>query len=39
VAWGAFGRAAREIAETGTFDSLSGAMPFAEINNLFAQGR
>jgi len=37
VAWGAFSRAARDIAETGTFDSLSGAMPFVEINNLFAQ--
>ena len=37
VAWGAFSRAARDIAETGRFDSLSSAMPFAEINNLFAQ--
>ena len=37
VAWGAFIRAAREIAESGTFDSLSGAVPFAEINALFAK--
>ena len=37
VAWGAFSRAARDIAETGTFDSLSSAMPFADINTLFAQ--
>jgi 2-methylisocitrate lyase-like PEP mutase family enzyme len=37
VAWGAFIRAAREIAESGTFDSLSGAAPFADINNLFRQ--
>jgi len=39
VAWGAFSRAAREIAETGTFDSLSGAMPFAEINSIFGTPR
>ena len=37
VAWGAFIRAAREIAESGTFDSLSGAAPFAELNSLFSQ--
>jgi 2-methylisocitrate lyase-like PEP mutase family enzyme len=37
VAWGAFIRAAREIAENGTFDSLSGAAPFADLNNLFGQ--
>jgi 2-methylisocitrate lyase-like PEP mutase family enzyme len=37
VAWGAFIRAAREIAESGTFDSLSGAVPFADINNLFGK--
>jgi 2-methylisocitrate lyase-like PEP mutase family enzyme len=36
VAWGAFIRAAREIAESGTFDSLSAAAPFADINNIFA---
>jgi 2-methylisocitrate lyase-like PEP mutase family enzyme len=39
VAWGAFIRAAREIAESGTFDSLSGAAPFADLNNLFGQPR
>jgi len=38
VAWGAFIRAAREIAENGTFDSLSGAVPYAEINGLFGKG-
>lgn len=37
VAWGAFIRAAREIAESGTFDSLSGAVPFADINSIFGQ--
>ena len=36
VAWGAFARAARNIATTGTFDSLAGAMPFAEINAIFS---
>jgi 2-methylisocitrate lyase-like PEP mutase family enzyme len=35
VAWGAFIRAARSIAETGAFDALAGAAPFAEINGLF----
>lgn len=39
VAWGAFIRAAREIAESGTFDSFSGAVPFAEINATFSQPR
>lgn len=39
VAWGAFIRAAREIAESGTFDSLSGAAPFAELNDLFGTPR
>jgi 2-methylisocitrate lyase-like PEP mutase family enzyme len=39
VAWGAFIRAAREIAESGTFDSFSGAVPFAEINGVFGQRR
>jgi 2-methylisocitrate lyase-like PEP mutase family enzyme len=38
VAWGAFIRATREIAENGTFDSLSGAVPFTEINGIFAKG-
>ena len=35
VAWGAFIRAARELRESGTFDSLAGAVPFAEINGVF----
>jgi 2-methylisocitrate lyase-like PEP mutase family enzyme len=39
VAWGAFIHAAREIAETGTFDSLSGAAPYAELNGIFAKQR
>jgi len=37
VAWGAFLRAAREIAETGTFRSVEGAAPFAEVNDLFGK--
>ncbi len=37
VAWGAFIRSAREIAESGTFNSLSGAVPFAEINSVFGK--
>jgi 2-methylisocitrate lyase-like PEP mutase family enzyme len=37
VAWGAFIRAAREIAESGTFDSFSGAAPFADLNDLFSK--
>ena len=35
VAWGAFVRAARSIKETGRFDSLADAAPFAELNDLF----
>jgi 2-methylisocitrate lyase-like PEP mutase family enzyme len=35
VAWGAFLRAAREIASAGTFDGLAGAAPFAELNDAF----
>jgi 2-methylisocitrate lyase-like PEP mutase family enzyme len=35
VAWQAFTRAARSIAETGTFDSLRDAMPFSELNSFF----
>ena len=37
VAWGAFMRAARDIAEKGTFELFSGAAPFAEINSIFQQ--
>jgi 2-methylisocitrate lyase-like PEP mutase family enzyme len=35
VAWGAFMRASREIAETGTFDALNGAARFEDLNALF----
>lgn len=35
VAWGAFTRAARSIADGGTFDELSGAADFDELNKLF----
>jgi 2-methylisocitrate lyase-like PEP mutase family enzyme len=35
VAWGAFIRAARSIASTGSFDTFADAVPFAEINNVF----
>ena len=36
VAWGAFIRAAKSIAETGTFDALGDAASFAELNAMFA---
>lgn len=35
VAWDAFMRAARSVAETGAFDALKNAAPYAEINGLF----
>jgi 2-methylisocitrate lyase-like PEP mutase family enzyme len=35
AAWGAFLRAAQEMATSGTFDGLAGAAPFAELNGLF----
>ena len=35
VAWGAFIRAARGLLETGSFDTLAGAAPFADLNGLF----
>ena len=35
VAWGAFIRAARNIATTGSFADLADAVPFAEINEVF----
>jgi len=38
VAWGAFIRAARSIAETGTFESLADAAAFDELNGLFTRG-
>ena len=37
VAWGAFMRAARNILETGTFDSLREAAAFAELNGIFGK--
>jgi 2-methylisocitrate lyase-like PEP mutase family enzyme len=37
VAWGAFLRAAADIAATGTFDSLESAAPFAELDAAFSQ--
>ena len=36
VAWGAFMRASREIAEAGSFEALSGAATVAELNRLFS---
>ena len=35
VAWGAFIRSARNIKETGSFESLADAAPFSELNQLF----
>jgi 2-methylisocitrate lyase-like PEP mutase family enzyme len=35
VAWGAFARAARRMLESGEFDELAGAAPFAELNAVF----
>ncbi len=35
AAWGAFVRAARDIALNGRFETLSGGSPFAELNQLF----
>jgi 2-methylisocitrate lyase-like PEP mutase family enzyme len=35
VVWGAFMRAAKEIAEQGRFDSFAGGAPHAELNALF----
>ncbi len=37
AAWGAFLRAAQEIAEKGTFDELGKAIPFADINGMFGE--
>jgi 2-methylisocitrate lyase-like PEP mutase family enzyme len=39
VAWGAFMRAARGIIQAGSFDGLSQAAPFAEINHVFGNRR
>lgn len=38
AAWSGFLRAAREIAEQGSFTSLDSAIPFADINTAFASG-
>jgi 2-methylisocitrate lyase-like PEP mutase family enzyme len=35
VAWGAFARAAQEIASKGSFSALADAMPFAELDSVF----
>jgi len=37
AAWGGFIRAARAIAEAGTFDALADAVSFAELNGFFRQ--
>lgn len=39
VAWGAFMSAARSIKDTGAFDGLANAAPFAEINELFGRNQ
>jgi methylisocitrate lyase len=38
AAWTGFLRAAKEIADRGTFTGLAGAIPFAEINGALARG-
>jgi 2-methylisocitrate lyase-like PEP mutase family enzyme len=37
AAWGGFIRAAKELAETGTFDGFAAGTPYAELQKLFAQ--
>jgi 2-methylisocitrate lyase-like PEP mutase family enzyme len=39
VAWGAFARAARTLAETGSFDGFTGAISFDELEALFTARR
>src|SRR5260221_700898 len=39
VAWGAFIRAARGIATSGTFEGLADAAPFADLNEIFSTQR
>ena len=39
VAWGAFIRAARSMAEMGSFDGLADAAPFNELNDVFSNRR
>lgn len=36
AAWGAFARAARELLQRGSFDGLRDALPYSELNALFA---
>lgn len=38
AAWGGFIRAARQLAEHGTFDGFSGATPHGELNDFFRAG-
>jgi 2-methylisocitrate lyase-like PEP mutase family enzyme len=38
VAWGSFMRAARELAEQGTFGGFAGAAPHGELNEFFSDG-
>ena len=37
VAWGGFLKASREMAGTGTFGELANAVPFADLNGMFAK--
>lgn len=37
VAWGAFIEAAKSIHDTGAFDTLGGAVPFAHLNEVFGK--
>lgn len=39
TAWGSFIRAAKAIAEQGSFEGLDGATPFVELNSVFAANR
>jgi len=37
AAWGGFAKAAKELLERGSFDGFTGAMPFADLQRLFAR--
>jgi 2-methylisocitrate lyase-like PEP mutase family enzyme len=39
AAWGGFIRAAKQLAEQGTFDGFVGAAPHSELQEFFAQAR
>jgi 2-methylisocitrate lyase-like PEP mutase family enzyme len=39
AAWGGFIRAAKQLAEQGTFDGFAGAVPHNELQEFFAQAR